>query len=135
MIGFINAFIYNLCYNQSQQLAINDCLRLASFSFSFLFCTSTTTTSELYSLITTLHGPHGKHSLYCCQSLFTAPLPSNRSPIVPRVFYYGNVLSDPLPCNGHGADHIENTSCITFSVVACAYFGRCLEMGLYVTVC
>jgi hypothetical protein len=31
MIGFINTFFYN----QLQQLTINDCLRLASFSFSF----------------------------------------------------------------------------------------------------
>jgi hypothetical protein len=38
------------------------------------------------------------------------------------------------PSNGHGADHIENNFCNTFSIVACAYFGRCLEMGLHVTV-
>jgi hypothetical protein len=30
--------------------------------------------------------------------------------------------------------HIENTSCYTFSVVACTHFRRCLEMGLHVTV-
>jgi hypothetical protein len=46
----------------------------------------------------------------------------------------GNVFNDPLPSNGHGADHIENTSCSIFSIVACAYFGRCLDMGLHVTV-
>jgi hypothetical protein len=50
-----------------------------------------------------------------------------------RVYFCGNVFSDPLPSNGHGADNIENTSCSTFSIVACAYFGRCLEMGRYVT--
>jgi hypothetical protein len=38
--------------------------------------------SEFASLITTLHGPNGKHSLYCWQSLFTVPFPSNRRPIV-----------------------------------------------------
>jgi hypothetical protein len=42
-------------------------------------------------------------------------------------------VSDPLPSNWHGADHIENTSCNTFSIV-CTYFGRCLEMGLHVTI-
>jgi hypothetical protein len=40
----------------------------------------------------------------------------------------------PLPSIGHGADHIENTSSNIFAIVACAYFGRCLEMGLHVTV-
>jgi hypothetical protein len=44
------------------------------------------------------------------------------------------VFSEPLHSNGHGADHIENTSCNTFSVVACAYLGRCLEMCLHVTI-
>jgi hypothetical protein len=36
--------------------------------------------------------------------------------------------------NGHGADHIENTSCNAFSIVACAYFGRCLETCIHVTI-
>jgi hypothetical protein len=40
----------------------------------------------------------------------------------------------PLLSTGHGADHIENTSSNTFPVVACAYYGRCLEMCLYVTI-
>jgi hypothetical protein len=40
----------------------------------------------------------------------------------------------PLPSTGPGADHMENTSSNTFSIVVCAYFGRCLEMGLNVTV-
>jgi hypothetical protein len=31
------------------------------------------------------------------------------------------------------AKHIENTSCDTGSIVAYAYFGRCLEMGPHVT--
>jgi hypothetical protein len=40
----------------------------------------------------------------------------------------------PLPSTGHGTDHIENASFNTLSSVACAYFGRCLEMGLRVTI-
>jgi hypothetical protein len=39
-----------------------------------------------------------------------------------------------MPSNENCADHIENTSCNAFSIVADAYFGRCLEMGLHVTV-
>jgi hypothetical protein len=45
------------------------------------------------------------------------------------------VFSNPLPSNGHGAEHVENSSCNTFSIVASAYFGRCLEMDLHVTIC
>jgi hypothetical protein len=48
------------------------------------------------------------------------------------VRFCGNVFSDPLSSSGHDADHIENNSCNTFSIV-CSYFGRCLEMALYVT--
>jgi hypothetical protein len=44
------------------------------------------------------------------------------------------VFIGPLPSTGRGADHTENTSSNTFSIVACSYFGRCLEMGLYVTI-
>jgi hypothetical protein len=75
-----------------------------------------------------------KHSLYCWPTLFSAPLPSKRYLTVLRVCFWGNVFSHPLPNNGHGADHIENISCNTFSIVACTYFGRCLEMGLHVTI-
>jgi hypothetical protein len=60
-------------------------------------------------LITTLHGPHGKHSLLLLKSVFTAPLPSNRRPIVPRVCFCGNVFTDPLPSNGY----IQVTICCT----------------------
>jgi membrane protease subunit (stomatin/prohibitin family) len=48
---------------------------------------------------------------------------------------FRTLFIDLLPSNGHGADHTENTSCDTFSIVACAYFGHCLEMGLLVTIC
>jgi hypothetical protein len=44
------------------------------------------------------------------------------------------VFATPLPSTRHGADHMEKTSCNTCSIFACAYFGRCLEMGLYVTI-
>jgi hypothetical protein len=39
------------------------------------------------------------------------------------------VFIGPILSAVHGADHIENTSSSTFSVV-CVFFGRCLEMGL-----
>jgi hypothetical protein len=73
---------------------------------------------------------HRKHRfLYCCEGMFTAQLPSDRS-----IRCGGYVFSNSLPSNGHGADHMENTSCNPYSMVACAYFGRCLEVGLHVTI-
>jgi hypothetical protein len=65
--------------------------------------------------------------------MFTAPLSGNRIPIFRRVSFCGNGFSDQLISNVHGTDQIENTSCNTIPIVACAYFGRCLEMGLLVT--
>jgi hypothetical protein len=44
------------------------------------------------------------------------------------------MFSDPFPSNEQGADDIENTSCNPFSTVASAYFGRCLEAGLCITI-
>jgi hypothetical protein len=44
------------------------------------------------------------------------------------------MFTESLPSNWNGADHIENTSCSTFSIVACAYFGRCLDMGIHDTI-
>jgi hypothetical protein len=81
--------------------------------------------SEVDSFIRILHGKH---------SPLIAPLPSNRYPAVPCVCFCRNVFSDPLPSNGHDADHIENSSCNIFCIVACAYLGHCLEMGLHVTI-
>jgi hypothetical protein len=46
------------------------------------------------------HGPHRKHSFYCWRGVFTAPLPSNRRPIFPRVCFCGNVFSESLSSNG-----------------------------------
>jgi hypothetical protein len=40
----------------------------------------------------------------------------------------------PLPSTGYGADNIENTSSNNFSIILCAYFGRCLEIDVHVTV-
>jgi hypothetical protein len=62
------------------------------------------TTSVLYFrtlLIITLHGPRGKHSLYCWRGLFTAALPSNRLPTVARVGSRGNVFTESLINNGY----------------------------------
>jgi hypothetical protein len=41
--------------------------------------------SELYvSFVVAWRGPHRKYRfLYCCKGMLTAPLPSNRSPIIP----------------------------------------------------
>jgi hypothetical protein len=64
--------------------------------------------------------------------VFTTPLPLAVD-VIFRAFPSAGMFSDPLPRNGHGADHIGNTSRNTFSIIACAYFGRCLEMGLHVT--
>jgi hypothetical protein len=44
------------------------------------------------------------------------------------------IFIEPLPRTGHGANHIENTSSNTIYIVACAYFGCWLEMGLHVTI-
>jgi hypothetical protein len=46
-------------------------------------------------------------------------LPSSKFRIVPRICFCVNVFSDLLFSNGHGADHTENTSCNTFSIVTC----------------
>jgi hypothetical protein len=51
-------------------------------------------------------GPHRKHRfLYCCEGMFTAPLPRNRSPTV------------ACTCCGN------------------AFTKRCLAMGIHVTIC
>jgi hypothetical protein len=44
------------------------------------------------------------------------------------------MFSHTVPSNRYDAGNIENTSYNKFSIVACAYFGRCLEMGLHVTI-
>jgi hypothetical protein len=90
--------------------------------------------TALYSVVCPLiiprHAPH-ENTVFCYQEcLFIGSLPSSRCHIVPRVCFYWNVCSDPLPSNGNGGDHIA----IFFSIVACAYLGRCLEMYVHVTI-
>jgi hypothetical protein len=104
---------------------------LAPFSFS----RSTTDFWFTTGLLLESRGWPTENTSYIVEkSMFTAPLPSNRCHIVPRVCFCANVFSDPLPSNGHGADYIENNPCNTFSIVSCAHFGCCLEMGLHVTI-
>jgi hypothetical protein len=78
-----------------------------------------------------------KTHVTCQECVFIGPLPSNgymwttcKTPILLSEY----VFTGLLPSTGHGANHIENTSAKIFSIVACAYFGRCLEMGLHVTI-
>jgi hypothetical protein len=46
------------------------------------------------------HGPHRKHSLYCCRGLFTAVYSSNGHPIIGCVGSRGNVFKESLTSNG-----------------------------------
>jgi hypothetical protein len=55
------------------------------------------------------HAAQKTHPLYCCERIFTAPLLKNRS-----IRYRRNVFSDPLPSNGHGADHTVTLLAIPF---------------------
>jgi hypothetical protein len=127
---FTPSWTISLNHNQLQELTVNDCPRLSPFSFSSIFHNCQLRKSIL--LYSPCTNPT-ENSLYFWQSLFTTPLPSNRSPMVPRVCFCGNVFSDPLPSNRHRADHIENISCSNFYIVACSYFGFCIEMDRYVT--
>jgi hypothetical protein len=43
-------------------------------------------------------------------------------------------MSRVITSTRHGADQLENTSSNTHSIVARVYFGRCLEMGLHITI-
>lgn len=40
----------------------------------------------------------------------------------------------PLPSTGYSANNIENISSNIFSIVARAYFGRCLGIALHITI-
>jgi hypothetical protein len=44
---------------------------------------------------------HGKYSLCCWQGVFTAPLPSDRRPIVARVDMRENLFTESFPSNGY----------------------------------
>jgi hypothetical protein len=65
---------------------------------TFLYCRTL--------LITTLQGPRRKNSLYCWIGVFTAPLPSNRYPIVAPIGSRGNVFTESLPSNGYTSHNI-----------------------------
>jgi hypothetical protein len=57
--------------------------------------------SAEHCLITALHGPHGKHNLYCYRGVFTDSLPSNGRHILARVGWRWNVFTESLPINGY----------------------------------
>jgi hypothetical protein len=129
MIAFFNTF-YNI--SAIANLPTSQITRTRSILVLVFHC------SPLYSvlcpLIISRHGAT-ENTVFCYQEcVFIGSLPSNRCRIGPRVCFCWNVFRDPLPSNGHGADHIENTSCNTLSIVAWAYFERCLEIGLHVTI-
>jgi hypothetical protein len=96
------------------------------FHTLFLLTHSELPASELDSLISTLHGLHGKHRLSTIHRGVYRSVAWKQTSYNSTVGFCGNLFSDPLPSNGHGADHTENTYCNAFSIVACAYFGRCL---------
>jgi hypothetical protein len=79
--------------------------------------------------MTTLHGPNGKHSLYCWRSLFTAPSLSNGlhcHPLTLECVYWavakqwasyccmyvcsGNAFTKPLPNNGYTRYNMLHTA-------------------------
>jgi hypothetical protein len=63
-------------------------------------------------MITHRHGPHGKHSLLLSRM---------------RVYW-------PVTYQGIYANNTGKTFCENGSIVACAYFWRCLEIGRHVTI-
>jgi hypothetical protein len=72
---------------------------------------------------------HNVWSLVPYTGLAMARITEKTPVLMPECVFIG-----PLPSTGHGADHIENTSPNTFPMTACAYFGRCLERGIHVTI-
>jgi hypothetical protein len=66
-------------------------------------------------VITSRHGPHRKHPVLLL--LLSCPLPQN-------------VFTEPLPRNGHYADHRNHR----FSIAALLCCGRYLATGLYATI-
>jgi hypothetical protein len=89
-------------------------------------------TSKFDFILTTLQGPHGKHSFYFCRSLFTAPLPSNRRTIVPHVWFCRNIFSDPLPSSGYTCHSILNFIAFWISPDACFRHIRSLFLSLLI---
>jgi hypothetical protein len=61
-------------------------------------------------LITTLHGPRRKDSLYFYGGMFTDLMPSNRR-LVARVYLRGNSFPESLPSNGYIQHSIIKINC------------------------
>jgi hypothetical protein len=71
--------------------------------------------------------PHRKHLFnYCC--IYSALHSNGSYPIV------ACILRIDIRAFASAGMCLENTSCNAFSIVAFAYFGRCLEIGLHVTI-
>jgi hypothetical protein len=143
MIGFVDTFLYNLALTQSvtithNQTTAEDSLHFVSpvsiLMLPILGLPQLTTSGTRLSYQYIYFARTTRKTAYCWQSMFTAPLPSSGF-LVLRIYFCGNMLSDPLPSNGHGADYIENNCYNSYSIVSYMYFGRCLEMGVHVTIC
>jgi hypothetical protein len=69
-------------------------------------------------------GPHRKHSLSCLWGVFTALLPLNRRPILPRICFCENVFSESLPSH----EYTRHSTRIYIKLV-CVYV--CMYMCLH----
>jgi hypothetical protein len=101
---------------------IKSCFRRLTPLYSF----NSHSRSRLITCYIASGGPHGKYRLSTISRDVCHSAAQKCTSYCSTVGFCRNVFSDPLPSNGHGADHIENTSCNDFSIVACAYLRRCL---------
>jgi hypothetical protein len=147
-IGFISTFVYNVSYSKSPTalLLIYPFHKSLRHAIRFLVTDLSQELSFQIAMKTSYHFlfnhlglPNHQFSSYNSLN----PLATNRLSLhklgmdlrentchVSECVFIG-----PLPSAEHGEDHIENTSSNYFSIVACAHFGRCLEMGVHVTIC
>jgi hypothetical protein len=65
-----------------------------------------------YILITTLHGPYGKHCPYCYGVVFTDPLSRNGHPTLWRIGSRRNVFTQSLPSSGNTRHNIIRVTTI-----------------------
>jgi hypothetical protein len=100
-------------------LMIENQLHSSSRSGLVLFCTACIVSRMI----------HRKHHFLCSEDILTVQFLRNKSPIILRIFFCENILATRCLT---WYEHIE--SCNSFSIVAWAYFGRCLYMGLHVTI-